>query len=184
MADAAVRPATEDDVAEIARIQLLTWRTGYAELLPPDVLAGLDEAAAAEQWHAAVTGPAEVFVATEGEWTVGFCVAGPAPTSESSTVDDQPPPDADVVALVGALHVEPRWGRRGHGGRLLAAALESLAGQGFRRGISWLPEPDTASVGFYHRAGWTADGLVRTLDAGGRPLREIRLTGPMRVELA
>jgi hypothetical protein len=54
---------------------------------------------------------------------------------------------------------------------------------GSTRGIAWVPETDKATLGFYDRAGWVADGTVRTLDAGGRPLREIRLTGTLRIEL-
>jgi hypothetical protein len=54
---------------------------------------------------------------------------------------------------------------------------------GLARGISWVAEADKASLHFWERAGWVADGTVRTLDAGGRPLREIRLTGTLRFEL-
>src|SRR5262249_56908706 len=88
-----------------------------------------------------------------------------------------PVPDAERVALVATLLVEPRWGRRGHGGRLLAAAGDAMLADGLARGISWVAEADKASLRFWERAGWAADGLVRTLDAGGRPLREVRMTG-------
>ena len=37
-ADASVRPAFPDDAPEIARIQVVTWRTAYRSLLPPAVL--------------------------------------------------------------------------------------------------------------------------------------------------
>jgi hypothetical protein len=47
-----------------------------------------------------------------------------------------------------------------------------------------VPERDTASRAFYRRAGWEPDGTVRTLDAGGRPLREVRLGGPLDLEFA
>ncbi|MGH3607769.1 MAG: GNAT family N-acetyltransferase, partial [Pseudonocardiaceae bacterium] len=36
---------------------------------------------------------------------------------------------------------------------------------------------------FYRRAGWNPDGTIRTLDAAGRALREIRLTGPLDLVL-
>ena len=44
-----------------------------------------------------------------------------------------------------------------------------------------MPEADKASKSFYERLGWTGDGTVRTLDAGGRPLREIRVSGSLEV---
>jgi GNAT superfamily N-acetyltransferase len=185
MADAAVRPAQSADAEEIARIQLSIWRTAYSSILPPDILAGLTEEATAEQWrHTIEHGPATVFVATEGEWLVGFGAAGPAPEDESADARGNPPEDAKTVALVSILLVEPRWGRRGHGGRILATAAQALRANGLTRGIGWVPQDDDASLAFYQRAGWTLDGTVRTLDAGGQPLREVRLTGGLELELA
>jgi GNAT superfamily N-acetyltransferase len=184
MADAAVRPAEPTDVEEIARIQVTTWRAAYAEILPSEVLAGLDPADTAQGWrHTIAHGPATVHVAIEGQWIVGFCAAGPAPETEASDAAGRPPDDAATVALVSALLVEPRWGRRGHGGRLLATAAAGLREAGAKRGICWVPEADPASLSFFHRAGWESDGTVRTLDAGGRPLREVRLTGSLALEL-
>jgi GNAT superfamily N-acetyltransferase len=184
MADAAVRPAQSADAEEIARIQLATWRTVYSSILPPDILAGLTEEATAQQWRYTIEhGPATVFVATEGEWLVGFGAAGAAPEDESADAQGNPPEDAKTVALVSTLLVEPRWGRRGHGGRILATAAQSLRHNGLTRGIAWVPQADDASLAFYQRAGWTLDGTVRTLDAGGQPLREVRLTGGLDLEL-
>ncbi|MER7011188.1 GNAT family N-acetyltransferase [Saccharopolyspora sp. NPDC000359] len=183
MADPEVREAVPSDAAEIARIQLTTWRTAYTELLPAEVLDGMDSAAAEREWHQALTGgPATVLVATEGSWVVGFCAAGPAPEPEVAAANGAVPPDADAVVLVSALLVEPRWGRRGHGGRLLGEMARRLAGTGATRGIAWVPEADTASMSFFRSAGWAPDGTVRTLDAGGRPLRELRLSGPLELE--
>ncbi|EWC58784.1 GCN5-related N-acetyltransferase [Actinokineospora spheciospongiae] len=185
MADAQVRPATPADADEIARIQVQTWQTAFESLLPTDVLAGLDPAEAAEQWRQTMAqGPATVFVAQEGPWVVGFCSVGPSPESESAAANDLPAEDAATVALVSLLLVEPRWGRRGHAGRLLATAAAELRGAGCTRGIAWVPERNAASVGFFRRVGWEPDGVVRTLDAGGRPLREVRVTGTLELELA
>ncbi|QUQ71628.1 GNAT family N-acetyltransferase [Kutzneria sp. CA-103260] len=181
MAEASVRPAVPADVEEIARIQRDTWRAAYAELVPEEVLAGLDNVAAVRELVEQAT--AAVLVATEGEWTVGFCVAGLAPDSEVAEADGTLPPDAATTGLVATLLVEPRWGRRGHGGRLLAAAAETLRSQGATRGVSWVPEADRASLAFYASAGWPTDGVVRTLDAGGRPLREARVTGSLDLKL-
>ncbi len=182
MADATVRAAEPSDAAEIARIQLDTWRAAYRDLLPAEVLAGLDPDEAELTWRQTVEqGPAQVFVASEGAWLVGFCAAGPAPEDETASADGSPAKDSATVALVSTLLVEPRWGRRGHGGRLLAEAGRAMRGAGATRGIAWVPETDKASLAFFERAGWVADGTVRTLDAGGRPLREIRLTGTLRI---
>jgi GNAT superfamily N-acetyltransferase len=184
MAEATVRPAELSDADEIARIQLTTWRSAYRDLLPADVLDGLSADDAAQTWRQTISqGPAQVFVATEGTWHVGFCAAGPAPQEESAGADGTPVPDADEVALVSTLLVEPRWGRRGHGGRLLATAGAAMRTAGTVRGICWVAEGDKASLSFYERTGWVRDGTVRTLDAAGRPLREVRLTGTLDLKL-
>jgi GNAT superfamily N-acetyltransferase len=182
MADATVRQAQPDDVAEIARIHRDTWRTAYQEIVPAEVLAAIDVAETAPTWAEAVE-HGQVFVAAEGSWTVGFCIAGSAPEGEVARADGSLPDDAATTALVSVL-VEPRWGRRGHGGRLLATAAHHLREAGATRGVAWVPEADPASIGFYRKAGWEPDGTVRTLDAGGRPLREIRVTGGLSLLLA
>src|SRR5690349_8653091 len=185
MAEADVRPAEPADAAEIARIQVATWRLAYAEVLPPEVLAGLDTEAVAKEWRDTIQhGPASVFVAFEGGWTVGFCAAGPAPAEEAASADGTAPADLATVVLVSALVVEARWGRRGHGGRLLASAGAAARAGGATRGICWVPEADEVALAFYRRAGWANDGTVRTLDAGGRAVREVRLTGGLDFELA
>lgn len=181
MALASVRPADQQDIPHIARIHLDTWQVAYADLLPPDVLAGLD---VEEAWTEALTSEnTRLFVAVEGEWTVGFCVAGHAPEGELGDANGTLPEDAGRVALISTLLVEPRWGRRGHGGRLLATAAAALREDGATRGVAWIPEKDQASRKFYARIGWLADGTARTLDAGGRPLREIRLSGTLNLTL-
>jgi GNAT superfamily N-acetyltransferase len=79
--------------------------------------------------------------------------------------------------------VEPRWGRRGHGGRLLAAAAQALHGHGAEVGWAWIPEADAASRAFYGHAGWAADGAVRGLATGAGTVREIRVSGPLDLRL-
>jgi GNAT superfamily N-acetyltransferase len=176
MALAQVRAATPDDVDEIIRIQSETWRAAYAEWLPEAALRQLTSPAARQAWAEAVTAGDghHVLLATEGDWVVGFCAAAPADPDEPGVAAGQ----GQIVALL----VEPRWGRRGHGRRLLGAAFEALAEDGAQGGLAWLPEQDVASRACYDRIGWDPDGMGRTLDAGDRELRELRLAGPLRVD--
>jgi GNAT superfamily N-acetyltransferase len=185
MATAAVRPATPEDVDEIVRIQADTWSVAYAGLVPAAALAQLREPAARAVWAAAVEAGNghHVLVATEGTWTVGFCAAAPAVTPVGSVAPSGPTLGAEAWAEISALLVEPRWGRRGHGGRLLAAAAAALRADGARYGLAWVPEADAASRGFYTAAGWSADGTVRVLDTGEGELREVRVTGSLDLEL-
>lgn len=179
MAVAEVRVARPGDVELVAELHRVTWRTAYSELLPPGALDQLDAPQVRQAWADTIEGGATVLIATEGDTPVGFVVAGPAPEDDVVAADGTLPSDAARVVLVSTLLVEPRWGRRGHGGRLLAAAATRLREAGAIRGIVWVLAEDPASLSFYRRAGWEPDGTVRTLDAGGRPLCEIRLTGPL-----
>jgi GNAT superfamily N-acetyltransferase len=185
MAIAAVRPAAVDDVDEIVRIQATTWEAAYAELLPPTALEQLRTPQAHQAWRTAVeAGPGfHVLVATEGEWTVGFCAATPAQAPDGHTPSDEPI-GPEHWAEIGALLVEPRWGRRGHGGRLLATVAQALRESGALFGLAWVPEADAASRKFYERAGWETDGAVRVLDTGDGTLREVRITGSLDLKLA
>jgi GNAT superfamily N-acetyltransferase len=178
MALATVRRAVDADVDALVRIQSDTWRAAYAGLVPAEALAHLSTPAARAAWRAAVGagGGHHVFVAVEGEWTVGFCAAA---YYGGENGGQRPGEHGAAIAEVSTLLVEPRWGRRGHGGRLLAAAADALRAHGARVGWAWVPEADAVSRAFYGHAGWDADGAVRGLDTGSGTLREIRLSGPL-----
>lgn len=178
MAVATVRLARPTDAGALAAIQGTVWTTAYGALLPAGATEGFDADAVAAGWAAPIDAGA-VWVAVEGDERVGFAAAAAAPAAELADATGDVPDDAATVGMVATLLVEPRWGRRGHGGRLLVEAAAALRAGGATRWIAWIPERDGASRGFYARAGWEPDGTVRVLDAGGRPLREIRLAGPL-----
>jgi GNAT superfamily N-acetyltransferase len=175
-----VRPARPDDAADVARVQVVTWRTAYRDVLPAAVLDDWDEAAATESWRAAVTAPPTpghgVLVAVERDEVVGFAAYGPAELT-AREVSDPAGPTTELSTLL----VEPRWGRRGHGSRLLAATADLAEDAGTARLQVWVLETDRVSASFYESAGWEPDGWARTLETDATPLREIRwhaLLGP------
>ncbi|MCV2488442.1 GNAT family N-acetyltransferase [Geodermatophilus sp. YIM 151500] len=172
-AEVSVRPARPDDAAAIARVQELTWRTAYRDLLPAAVLDSWEATAAEATWRAAVVSPPTpghgVLVALERQTVVGFAAYGPAELGAGERPSAEGP-----TTEVAALLVEPRWGRRGHGSRLLAAVSDLAAATGAGRLQMWLPEQDAVSAGFLESAGWDRDGWARTLDTGDVPLREVR----------
>jgi GNAT superfamily N-acetyltransferase len=170
VADVSVRPARPLDASEIARIQLATWQLAYASILPAEVLTQLASpdgvAQAGATWGEAISAPPSrrhhVLVALEKESLVGFVAVAP----------DE---DAAATVVIGPLLVEPRWGRRGHASRLLAAATDHAKGDAMTSAQTWIPEADEASKSFFTAAGWAPDGYARALDTGAGELREIRL---------
>ncbi len=179
MAIGFVRPAREPDAAEIARIQLSTWRTAYRRLLPRHVLAQLDEDYLRRQWLAAITQPPSrrhrVLIAVEqGEQDhlVGFAASGPA---DEAALAPGEPPLPDYVVAVTDLLVEPRWGRRGHGSRLLAACVDLWREDGYDTAVAWAYEGDPATLKFLGSAGWQPDGAGRALDVEDMLVPQVRL---------
>jgi len=177
VADVSVRPARSDDAGEIARIQLVAWQVGYAAILPAEVIESLStpgaQSQAADTWRSAITAPPSprhhVLVALEKDLVVGFTALAPADELADSA------PAAASTVLIAPLLVEPRWGRRGHGSRLLAAAIDHARGDAMTQALVWLPEADDSSRQFFTAAGWAPDGYARGLDTGAGELREIRL---------
>ena len=195
MANGFVRPARPGDASEIARIQLATWRTAYRRLLPRSVLATLDEPWMAEQWRLAIEAPPSprhrVMIAieqtgpppTDGDvdesdepavrsYLVGFVAAGPADDAALAP-EEKPLPEA--TAAITDLLVEPRWGRRGHGSRLLAAAVAGWRTDGFDTAVAWAYDDDPATRKFLASAGWEPDGATRALDVDDLLVNQLRL---------
>jgi GNAT superfamily N-acetyltransferase len=175
-----VRPARPDDAAEIARIQLATWRTAYRRMFPAHVLANLDEAYLARGWQEAITAPPSakhrVLIAVEqsesSSWTVGFAAAGPA--DEQALAPEEPPLGDDVAAITDLL-VEPRWGRRGHGSRLLAATVDLWREDGFSSAVAWAYDADKVMQAFLASTGWEPDGAGRALDVDDMLVPQLRM---------
>jgi GNAT superfamily N-acetyltransferase len=181
MADVHVRPARPDDAAEIARIQLSTWRTAYDRVVPARVIEGVGDELATAQWHTAIVAPPSrehrVLVAQEQQWRVGFAAFGPADEDDLAGGGD---PESTIA--ITTLLVEPRWGRRGHGSRLLAAVVDLARTAGFRTGVTWVLQADEASLSFYRGAGWEPDGTGRAMDMDGTAVHEIRLHASLSEE--
>lgn len=175
-----VRNARPEDAPEIARVQLATWRGAYRRMFPAHVLAQLDESFLAEGWAEAIGSPPSerhrVLIAVEQSETantvVGFAAAGPA--DEQALAPEEPPLPDDVAAVTDLL-IEPRWGRRGHGSRLLAATVDLWREDGFKGAVAWAYEQDQAMQKFLTSAGWEPDGAGRALDVDDMLVNQLRL---------
>ena len=167
-ADVSVRVAWADDAPAIAELQLRTWRTTYADLLP-DAALPTDAEAAAAAWSAALSRPGDarnrVLVALERNRVVGFAITSPA-----SDPDCDPVVDGELADVT----VDPTERGRGHGSRLLQAAVDTLRADRFRRAVLWAMAGDDALRGFLVGAGWAADGAHRELDLDGEGTTRVK----------
>ncbi len=180
MAHGFVRPARDADADQIARVQLSTWRTAYSRFIPRFAIDAMTPEWLTERWQAAITDPPSprhhVLVAYEQAaetHLVGFAAIGPA--DEAALAPGESPPDAATTAAITDLLVEPRWGRRGHGSRLLSAAVDLWRGDGLTHAVAWAYQEDVATVKFLGSTGWEPDGATRALDVEGVLVPQLRL---------
>src|SRR6478736_5911776 len=171
-ADVSVRVAWADDAPAIAELQLRAWRATYADLVPAEALP-TDVDAAAASWRAALTKPGDarnrVLVALERNRVVGFAITSPA-----ADPDCDPVADAELAELT----IDPDERGKGHGSRLLQAAVDTMRADRFSRAVLWAMAGDDALREFLTGAGWGADGAHRELDLDGEGtvlVKQVRL---------
>jgi GNAT superfamily N-acetyltransferase len=163
-----VRPARAGDADSLVSVQVASWRCGYAGIIPADLLAELTADSAQlvwrDRWLEAIENPPtsrhRVLVAMSGgsaREMVGFVSAGPA-----TDTDRWPGTDGELYEL----RVRPDLTGQGHGGRLLHAAADTLAADGFHTLSIWVLDADSALRQFLESAGWAPDGARGELDVG------------------
>ena len=170
-ADVSVRIAWADDAAAIAALQVRAWRDGVRR-------AGAARGAARRRRRRGrglarvAGGPADarnrVLVALERNRVVGFAITGPAADPDCDPVSDGELPE---------LTLDPDERGRGHGSRLLQAAVDTHAGRPVHPRRDLGDADDDALRAFLTEAGWAPDTAHRELaldGEGGHP----RQAGP------
>jgi GNAT superfamily N-acetyltransferase len=162
-----VRLALPREAHDIASIQY--------ELMadPAHPLHGLygqaDVDALAEVWHRSITRPPlasyRVLVATERDAVVGMVAVGPSEDEDAGTEDGQ------VVELM----VAPSARSRGHGTRLVQAAVDTLRADGFTRATWWLPTTADEFRSWLQDMGWGPDGVHASAEGPAGSLKLVRL---------
>jgi len=171
-ADVSVRVAWSDDAAAIAQVQVKAWQSNYRDTLPQSLLDQLDADEIAEVWSAAMATPPDarnrLLVALERNLVRGFCVTGPSAD-----------PDADPIRIgeISDLTVDPAHLGKGHGSRLIQAAVDTLVADGFKLAQVWVNSEADALRAFLESAGWAPDGGHRTLELvdGSSQVKQVRL---------
>jgi GNAT superfamily N-acetyltransferase len=161
---ATVRPATAADADAIGRIQVETWTTAYAGLLPQEAIDAFDVTARQTMWREGLSRTprpgSATFVAVVADEVVGFATVG-ASHSE------------DGAGELYAIYVRPSsWGT-GVGRALIGRAEASLRESGFARALLWVLEGNERAERFYRTAGWEHDGEKED-DFQGARVTELR----------
>jgi GNAT superfamily N-acetyltransferase len=147
-------------------VQVASWRSTYAGIVPEAFLNGMEAATLAQRWRGMwAQVAAHIFVAAEEghpESIVGFVCGGALRL-----------PVADYDAELYAIYLMEAWQRGGAGRQLLQSLAASLHEAGFQSLLVWVLEANPA-VAFYERMGGRRV-TRKTIDIGGVDLPEIAL---------
>ncbi|MEV7802702.1 GNAT family N-acetyltransferase [Microbispora sp. NPDC088329] len=164
-----IRRAEPADAEAIAAVHVRSWQAAYPGLMPQAYLDRLTPAMRLPVWERLLgeSSPrrTEVLVAETDGAVAGFASLGPGRDEDV---------DPASVGEVSAIYLMPEvWGA-GIGGRLMAAALHSLAAAGYEQAILWVVDGNSRARRFYERGGWRPDGAVQRDESDGFPLTEVR----------
>lgn len=163
-----IRLATAQDANHIAKIQVASWRSGYASIMPAAFLNQLNIEECAGIWHKALSEPNLGITAVSlGEFRepVGFCVYGP-----SRDIDLQ----GNNIGELVALNVLPSEWRKGYGSTLCFAALKHAQNTNWRAITLWVLSNNIRACSFYETFGFVRDGAEK---------KEARLIGSVLHEV-
>ena len=172
-----VRPATIDDAAGIARVQVRTWQSAYAGLMPAETLDALDVDQATLRIRAWFDSKGfDRAVAIDPiDGVVGFVSFGPYQIDRNHELLDP------RYGEIPAIYVAVEWQGQGIGRALMDAAVGALRERGMTEVRLWVLTGNASARAFYERYGLTADGersTFRVSGPGGVPveLDEVRYT--------
>lgn len=160
-----VRTATIEDAAGIARVQVDTWRTTYAGIMPDVVLGQLSYDRSGQSWHRVLAQTESksfiVIVSDDAGMIGGFSAAGPERTNEFGFAGE-----------IYALYVLQTWQRHGAGRALVRATVERLIAGNIHDMLIWVLKANAIGRGFYESIGGV-QAAERDIDIAGATLAEI-----------
>ena len=156
-----VRPARLDELPDVARVRVASWRAAYAGLVPADELAAIGRPDRLDQWVQRTAASSEVstLVALRDGEVIGFAAYGAERSDLARAVDGR--------GEVYAIYVHPdQWGD-GAGHALMTACRAALRAGGYDAVSVWVLEGNAEGIAFYLRQGFEPTGEVTesTLDA-------------------
>ena len=159
-----VRPARVEDAAEMARVNVRSWRETYRGLMADHVLDDPGFPAARERFWTAVLSDERyranrVAVAERDGEVIGIAMAGPAEQSES--------PVGTHLYVLYVVAAE-------HGTGAGAALLEFVIGPHESVAL-WVADPNPRAQAFYRKHGFVPDGVTQ-VDDGVREIRMVRMS--------
>jgi len=155
-----------DDARAIGEVQIASWQSAYAGMIPQEHLDGLSIDVRVGVWEPYIAGGARpgLLVAVDEDRVVGFVGLGASRDADAGPTTGE----------VGALYLAPSHWRRGIGEALVAAGLPLLADDGFTEATLWVLARNERGRAFYEATGWALDGAECDEVIGGQVSHEVR----------
>jgi len=164
-----IRPATAQDAAALAQIQVNSYRTAYAGLMPADYLAHFTLEEQEQDWRdllAEPTGDIVLVAESDGGEIAGYAVGRPGPVEVPACRAGTGLPAGAYDAELVSLHVRRAVQKRGIGRALVRAMAQALQEQGCTSLALFVLVGNPACT-FYERLGGQCVGKKRwTISAG------------------
>lgn len=160
-----VREAIENDIPDVAKVRVDTWRATYRGIIPDDFLEGLSYQSVAERWRKAFwenKNPAvRAFVAeNEQQEIVGIAMCGPEQSQHDAYHGE-----------IYVLYVLPQYQNLGIGRRLVAACAQHLMQNLQAKSLLIWVIAQNPYRKFYESLGGKPV-REKTQEIGGRPIQE------------
>ena len=155
-----VRHALADDADAIARLQVISWQSAYAGIIPARHLAAMSASERATRHRArlATPGPRAVELLAERDGVpVGWASCGPVRDDDL---------DPATTGEIRAMYADPAAWSTGVGAALMQAALDHLSAAGFATVTLWVLEDNSRARRFYERWGFRTDGARQIAELG------------------
>jgi hypothetical protein len=163
-----IAPATTEDLLDVARVHVDSWRQTYAGLVPQSYLDSLDVAARQQKWQEIFEQDRKddlfgLFVARIGGIAVGFISFGRG--------RDQ---DRGGLAEIFAIYVLKEYWGTGAGYGLYKTARAIFQDQGFPKAYLWVLDTNQRAIAAYQRWGGVLEqNRLKNHVIGGKPVREV-----------
>jgi ribosomal protein S18 acetylase RimI-like enzyme len=163
----AIRIAQLADAPAIARVHILTWQIAYHGLLPAALLDNLSLNQRTVEWQEILAnGGGHPFVCTHDETIVGFASCGRGRDEDLAE---------ECAGELYAIYLDPAYWQQGYGRALLDTVLAFLETQGYLLVTLWVLAGNQRAIDFYERAGFVADGAIKTETLpGSATVQELR----------
>lgn len=165
-----VRPATESDAEDIARVHVETWKVAYREQVPDEYLEGLAVDDRVGLWRTTLENGETVLVSELSQEVVGFCHIVPSRDRDA----------ANETGEITSLYVHPDAWRNGVGWALAKRGMTEGIGRGYQDLTLWVLASNVGARAFYEALGFRADGARKLEERPGFRMEEVRYCLPLR----